>query len=140
LVKRWAAELLNKKSPTFADLQKRAGLDHFRPYYRMASYNVHAGPRGIAFRLGMPPTKKVLLAGPSIYGFADPAHGVAISLYQCSVGLLAHTPNVDRLVILKIMGEMVNEVGQSVNTVSQAMKGATPYDDDPQHFSSAQED
>ncbi|HEX3552599.1 MAG TPA: DUF5677 domain-containing protein [Thermoanaerobaculia bacterium] len=119
----WAAELLKKKSPTFADLEKHARLDHFRPYYRMASHNVHAGPRGIAFRLGMPPSKNVLLAGPSIYGFVDPAHGAAISLYQCSVALLAHTPNVDRLVILKIMGEMVNEVGSSATTVSQSMKG-----------------
>jgi hypothetical protein len=129
----WAAELLNKDNPTFADLEKRAKLDHFRPYYRMASYNVHAGPRGIAFRLGMPPGANVLLAGPSIYGFASPAHGAAISLYQCSVALLAHrAPNVDRLVILKIMGEMVNEIGQAAIAVSQSMKGASPHLDSQQ--------
>lgn len=121
----WAAVLLKKDRPTFADLEENVGLNHFRPYYRLASYNVHAGPRGIGFRLGMPPDGDVLLAGPSIYGLADPAHGAAISLYQCCVALLGHTPNVDCLVTLKIMEGLVNEIGQAGVTVHCSMKGTS---------------
>jgi len=49
----WASDALGKKRVTFADLESKGQLDHFRPYYKMASHNVHAGAKGITWRLGL---------------------------------------------------------------------------------------
>jgi len=108
----WAAEALNKKTVSFSDLEREAGLAHLRPYYRMASHNVHANIKGATFKLGMAPkAAPLLLAGPSNYGFADPAHGAAISLTQVTVALLNTRPSIDHLVILTIMLKLEEEIG-----------------------------
>jgi hypothetical protein len=44
-------------------------LDYLRPYYKLASHNVHAQPKGILFKLGLVQNQDILLAGPSNYGF-----------------------------------------------------------------------
>lgn len=108
----WASEVLNKERVLFSDLEKRAGLAHLRSYYRMASYNVHASVKGIKFKLGIAPqTPPLLLAGPSNYGFTDPAHGAAISLTQVTVALLNTRPTIDHLVILTILEKLQAEIG-----------------------------
>lgn len=108
----WAAEALHKEKVGFSDLEIEAGLAHFRPYYRMASHNVHANIKGIKFKLGIAPqTEPLLLAGPSNYGFADPAHGAAISLTQVTVALLNTRPTIDHLVILTILQKLQAEIG-----------------------------
>lgn len=118
----WAASLFannhQKFDPKFDQhLEKKSGLDHFRPYYRLASHNVHAGPKGSSFRLGKKASQDLLLAGPSSFGVGVPIHGAAISLYQATVALLASWPNIDRLVILKVMGLFVNRIGEAVLAV-----------------------
>jgi hypothetical protein len=81
----WASLALNKKDPTFTDIEANSGLDHLRPYYKLASHNVHANPKGMIFRLGLlHNTGNILLAGPSNVGFTDPAQGAAISLESVS--------------------------------------------------------
>ena len=60
----WAAGASGKKSPTFADIEHSVKLDHFRPYYKLASHGVHANPKGAFFRLGAL-SEEVPLAGPS---------------------------------------------------------------------------
>ena len=37
----WAASTLGKKQPTIADIEESVDLEHWRPYYGMASDNVH---------------------------------------------------------------------------------------------------
>jgi uncharacterized protein DUF5677 len=64
----WAAEALSKSDPKFSDIERASGLERLRPYYKMASHNVHANPKGIQFRLGLSKGLNVLLAGPSNYG------------------------------------------------------------------------
>ena len=73
----WAAKHLAKRDPTIADIQEAAGIEHLGPYYRMASHNVHANPRGVFFKLGLIGELEVLLAGPSNAGLADPGHATA---------------------------------------------------------------
>jgi len=108
----WAAKALNKERVLFSDLERDAGLAHLRPYYRMASHNVHANIKGAKFKLGMAPqAAPLLLAGPSNYGFTDPAHGATISLTQVTVALLNTRPNLDRLVILTILQKLQEEIG-----------------------------
>jgi Family of unknown function (DUF5677) len=109
----WAASALGKKKPNFADIENDVGLDKWRPYYKMASHNVHANPKGISFKLGLPDeTPETLLAGPSDYGFTDPAHGMAISLLQATSTILLHEPNIDKLVFMEILKRFEQLIGQ----------------------------
>lgn len=117
----WASALLNKARPKIADLEKRADLDHLRPYYKMASQNVHAEARGLAFRLGQRPGGNVLIAGPSVYGLADPAHETGISLLQCTAALLNLKIDLDRLVILRVMESMLDEIGREAMEVLRTL-------------------
>jgi hypothetical protein len=110
----WASKALTKTRPSFSDLEENVELDHLRPYYRMASHNVHSNPKGIAFRLGTAEVRDdVLLAGPSDAGLTDPAHSCAISLNHVNVALLKTRINMDRLVVLQIMQNLVGEIGQA---------------------------
>lgn len=106
----WAALALNVSDPNFAQIEQAANIDHLRPFYRMASHNVHANPMGAFFRLGLLPETAVILAGPSNFGLADPGQSTVISLsQQCtSVGLL-HT-TLDTIVAMRIVVKLVDEI------------------------------
>jgi hypothetical protein len=122
----WASEALHQTKVTFSNLETHAGLAHLSPYYKMASYNVHANVKGITFRLGLAPQAgPILLAGPSNYGFADPAHGTAISLTQITVALLNTRPSMDRLVILTIMLKLEREIGNEFLRIQKELEDET---------------
>lgn len=110
----WASAVLNNNPrPTFVQIEEFVGLQKWRPYFRMASHNVHAGPKGATFSLGLVnDTHSTLLAGPSDTGFADPAHGTAISLFQITSLLLIRSPGLDSVVQSKIMQSLVDEIGE----------------------------
>jgi hypothetical protein len=109
----WAAAALGKHQPTFRDIEAAAGLEHLRPYYKMASHNVHANPRGAFIRLGLLPNQQMLLAGPSNIGLLNPGHSTAISLGQISTALLLTRPNIDRLVTCQVLLQLENEIGKA---------------------------
>jgi hypothetical protein len=117
----WAAETLGLRTPKFIDIERNAGLGHLRPYYKLASHNVHANPKGVFFKLGLLPDQQMLLAGPSDLGLADPGHGTALSLSQITITLLTMKPNIDRLVICQILARLEDEVGEAFSS-----KGETP--------------
>jgi hypothetical protein len=109
----WAASAINKDNPNISDIELDVGLAHMRPYYRMASHNIHANPKGINFRLGLlPDGDPLLLAGPSNLGLTDPGHCTAISILQITTTLLTSIePNLDRLVVLTILTNLEREIG-----------------------------
>lgn len=122
----WAASAI-RKNPTFRDIEQEVGLNHLRPFYRMASHNVHANPKGIFFKLGLYSSQEILLAGPSNTGLADPGHGAAISLGQITIALLGTRPNIDRLVICSILTKLMEEIGDAFLEAQRSLKnnGAT---------------
>jgi hypothetical protein len=75
----WAAKVFGYDNPNFSDIEKDVGLEKWRPYYRLASHNVHANPKGILFKMGLPGRSSAILAGASDAGLADPGGGTAIS-------------------------------------------------------------
>lgn len=110
----WASEILNNNRPNFFDLEKEVNLDHFRPFYRMASHAVHAGPKGINFNLGfINENENILLTGPSIGGLTDPGHSTAISLAQINTALINSKPSFEGFIILQVMSQLVNEIGNA---------------------------
>jgi hypothetical protein len=107
----WAAGSLKNEKPRFADIEKAAGVDYLRPYYRMASHNVHANPKGILFRLGLT-HDEVLLVGPSNAGLADPGLSTARSLSRITCNLVLMLPNLDSIVVSKMILSLSDEVGR----------------------------
>ena len=117
----WASSAIGSNRPTMSDIEQHVQLDHMRPYYRMASDNVHPNSHGAYFRLGLHSSQKkeVLLAGPSNLGLADPGHSTAISLLQLTTTLLATETVLDCVVTMKILAELTDEVGEAFLNVHQ---------------------
>jgi len=95
------------------EIEKIVKLDHLRPFYRMACYGVHAGPKGIKSPLGLfheTSKEPLLLAGPSNYGLADPGQSMALSLYQLTTCLLLTKPTIENLISSEIMQKLVHEL------------------------------
>ena len=118
----WAAEALSIKSPTFADIEKKVGLEKFRPYYKWASQNVHANPKGITSKLGLLPSSDILLAGGSDVGLADPLHGTAISLMQITTTFMVMKPTIDFLTLGAVLTKLQKEIGEESLRSQNAIK------------------
>jgi hypothetical protein len=108
----WAAGVLGTNRPDFAAIERSVNLDHLRPFCELANITAHAGSRGIAFRIGAPPATDdlLLLAGPSLFGLADPGQNAAISIHQLTVTLLLTRPNMDRLAFAQAVQSLVDQV------------------------------
>lgn len=118
----WAAKHLGKRNPSIADIQEATGIDHLAPYYRMASHNVHANPKGGFFNLGRIGKTNTLLAGPSNAGLADPGHATALSLVQMSSLLLKFDPTLDNQIAMKVMNALVDEIGAALLKAHKKLK------------------
>jgi hypothetical protein len=119
----WAAAALKRTRTTFADIEEHVNLDHLRPYYKMASQNVHADPKGALHRLGLGfPQEDALLAGPSDAGLADPGQNTALSLMQSTSSLLTLKCTLDMMVGLKAMMILSNEIGEAFLRVQESQK------------------
>lgn len=121
----WAAQQLRSNKPSFSDIERAVGIDHFRAPYRMASHNVHANPKGVFFKLGLLEESELLLAGPSNAGFADPEHSAAISLVQASTPLGLLHPTLDNVIVLRIMVDLVDESGHTFANAHQQLVADT---------------
>lgn len=90
----WAAGALKGRSPNFAVIEEAVNLHRFRPYFRLASNTVHAGPKGAFFRLGVIGSD-LLLAGASNAGLDEAARLTALSLSQITSCLVSLRPTLD---------------------------------------------
>lgn len=115
----WASDALGKAKPTFADIELGAGVEHLRPYYKLASHNVHANPRGVFFRLGMLKERQMILAGPSDAGLADPGQSAAVSLAQVAAAICRFHPTLDSCVMAKLIGNLADDVTRAFADVAQ---------------------
>jgi hypothetical protein len=105
----WAASGLKGKSPNFANIEEAVHLERFRPYFRLASNTLHAGPKGAYFRLGTYDTN-ILLAGASNVGLQEAARLTALSLAQITSCLLSLEPNLDSGVWTGVLLDLSNKV------------------------------
>jgi hypothetical protein len=109
----WAAAIFGF-APTFRNIEEASGIGHLRPYYRIASHPIHAGPKGIAFDIGLGTPGKVMLAGPSDQGLADPGHGMCISLMQVTTSFVTRRPTAGDLVNLQVLQKVVDQAGDAL--------------------------
>lgn len=110
----WARKFLPKGRPTFFALEEDVALDHWRPYYKWASQNIHANVKTIRDSLGLcEATEDILQVGPSNSGMTDPAHSTAISLSQLTCTTLFLSPNLDDVIAAKMLLLLSDEAGMA---------------------------
>jgi len=71
-------------------IQDAIQVEHWRPYYRMASHAVHPSATFLRFNLGTRSDSRILLAGPSNSGLSDPGQGALMSLGHATGALLTY--------------------------------------------------
>lgn len=112
----WAAATLGisdaNKRITFDLIESESGIDHLRPFYKMASHGIHSESKGVYWNLGTIGSS-IALAGPSNTGFCDPAHSTLISLCQCTVCFLTTRPDIDDLMVMGTLQSLVDEAGDT---------------------------
>ena len=117
----WAEPILNKRL-SFEELERRAELDYWRPYYADASMELHTGPGSLFSRLGLKPFSfDMLLTRPSKRGLSAPASNTAYSLFQITATVLSTketTEHRDRLVALNAL---VEEIGTKSGQAEEAL-------------------
>ena len=112
----WAASALPKGRATFAALEQAVALDHLRPFYKLANVNVHAGSKGLYYRIGTPPENdNLLLVGSSLFGLADPGQNTAFSIHQLTAALLFSKPNLDRMAFVQATQMLVEEAFEALS-------------------------
>jgi hypothetical protein len=118
----WAASFLSNPKPGFVDIEQAVNVDYLRPYFRMASYGVHATPKGAFFKLGLIPESQFLLAGPSNFGLADPGRNCALTLAQVNSALLSLDCTFDSIVILKMISALSRQAADSFLTTQSKLE------------------
>lgn len=118
----WAAKQLNMNDPKLNDLIDQSEIGHLRPYYKMASHNVHSNPKGVLVKLGLYGNQStVLLAGPSNFGLADPGNFTALSLTQISMALLGLSPTLDNVLCVQVMQALLGNIGKAFAQVHESV-------------------
>ena len=125
----WAADAIGNRRPTIRNLEEHAGIDHMRPYYRMASDNVHANAHASLYRLGLGLSQleaNTLLAGPSNMGLADPGHATALSLSQITINLIGTQQSLCNGLLAGIFLKLQDRVGSEFLKVHREIEASTP--------------
>jgi hypothetical protein len=124
----WAYDALRtndaKAEANFPTIEKRAGLDHFRPYYRLASHPSHAKAKGITLDPDSPRGDRgaVLLTGPGPAGLADPGRSTAISLVQVVAAFLNSNPGSASPLLVGILLRLSEEAGDAYLAAHEAVE------------------
>jgi hypothetical protein len=108
----WAATAFGR-APRFREIEESVEFSKWRPYYRMASHTVHAGPKALRFDLGLLDRTNMMLAGPSNAGLTDPGHSMCISLGQVTVALLTTDPEIGDLVVMPLLIGLTDAAGDA---------------------------
>jgi hypothetical protein len=123
----WAASVLGNDDPKFSDIEKKVGLDYWRPYYKMASYSIHPNYKSLIFTLGLKNAGNIMLAGPSNADLKEPGSKTAISLCQINSILLTREPDYLNAVVAKTILHLSEEIEQDFLFVAQSIDELPNY-------------
>ena len=115
----WAAAALKNPHPNFVNIEERVEVSFMQPFVKLSHINVHAGSKGIFYRLGSPPNDDLLVAGASIFGIGEPGQNTAYTISNLTSTLLLYkNNNLDNLgsvlALRKFMEEVVWEFDRAM--------------------------
>ena len=112
----WAYAAIRRRRINLHDLELATGLDHWRPRFRWASDDIHAGPKPPRASLGMaerPADQPGLLVGRSDSAFTDPAHMCALSLNLTNHALPPEYLQDEDLAVLSALRALSDLIGDT---------------------------
>lgn len=123
----WAKPLFpGNERPDFASLERRAGFEHLRPWYRLANHGIHSGATGAIHVIDFYGRGREMLAGPSNAGLADPANGALIALQQVTAALLLYAaptpPDAEDIITVKAIQIMLDRAQQAFLEIHSALE------------------
>lgn len=110
----WVATHLGISRPNFSQIEEAAGRAMMRSHYKMASHNVHAGAKGIAYRLGAFDRRFSGIAGATNVGFVEPGQNLGLSLLHFTMLLLPRRWTLDKIALLTVMVDIQGEIGPAL--------------------------
>jgi Family of unknown function (DUF5677) len=120
----WAAKALGKEKPSFQHLEEAADQAQMRLQYKVASYGVHAGTKGLTVSVA-----DVFGEGPpgaaSIAGLHEAGVETAYSLARLTGPLLGPNWSVDKLAGMKVLVRLRDAAAKAFSRGGQAMRDAT---------------
>jgi hypothetical protein len=118
----WAASALGIPSPNFTQIEKAVSIEKYRPYYKLASGTVHAGPKGAFFKLGLTAeTQHGLLAGPSNAGLEEAGRLTALTLGLISATAAVVAASIDATVWARVIYELSKDVEAAFISASERL-------------------
>ena len=117
----WAAKHLNHKKPTFKEVQVAAGSSGMNSYYKLASFNVHAGARSLFFNLSSIGIQDVILAGKSNAGLAEPGDRLAQTLLLITSLCIGISSNFDRIAELNCLIHIRDAAGLALRRAERRL-------------------
>jgi hypothetical protein len=102
----WTANILSKSERdhiTFERIENAVSMKEMRATYKMASYNVHASPKGAYFRLGQLGKGAAPIAGASNAGLIEPAQNAAVTFSRLCLLLCGEQKTFDEIVCAQIV-------------------------------------
>jgi hypothetical protein len=121
----WASGFV--RNPTYAEIEKNADLDYWKPHYLWASASIHGGIKGMTMdvaHLGSQREDSAVLGGPSSAGLADTVQFTAISLHNCTYCFAAQRPTPARASSILAMVQLVERIGEASYRVEGKLKAA----------------
>lgn len=117
----WAAKHLNQKKPTFKELQIAAGHAGMNTYYKIASFNIHAGSRSMFFNLSSMGDSDILLAGRSNAGLVEPGVRTAYTLVLITNFYVGDTQNIDQLTTMNCILNIRDSVAPALHKTNKKL-------------------
>ncbi|TPL08673.1 DUF5677 domain-containing protein [Mesorhizobium sp. B2-4-11] len=117
----WVAAHLGNPKPNFSNIEDAAGRAMMRSHYKMASHNVHASTKGIAYRLGSLDRRYAVIAGASNVGFVEPGQNLALSLLHITMLLLPTSWTLDKIAQLIALNKLHDRVPRALAQAERAI-------------------
>lgn len=117
----WVAAHLGNPKPNFSNIEEAAGRAMMRSHYKMASHNVHASTKGIAYRLGSLDNHYAVIAGASNVGFVEPGQNLALSLMHITILLLPTSWTLDKIVQLMVLNKLHDRIPSALARSERAI-------------------
>lgn len=118
----WVAAHVRNPQPNFSNIEDAAGRAMMRSHYKMASHNVHASTKGIAYRLGSLDRRFATIAGASNVGFVEPGQNLALSLMHITMLLLPKPWTLDKIAQLMALNKLHARVPRALAQSDRTIK------------------
>jgi len=117
----WAADYLKDKRPNFKKLQTAADQSGMNTYYKLANFNVHAGARGMFFRLTDMGSDNPI-AGRCNAGLVEPGQNTAYTLVRITGALMGRPKDLDRLIEMRALIAMRDAVPRALHRADKKLR------------------